>query len=339
MSGYAVEMDWRDRVHQLYREFGQHGIFTEGLSYKEIGDIIFSEYGIRVTDDSVRYHAKRKHAMEAQRQVARVNKTTRTLVLNDIHIPFHREEVIIEIVLKHRHEIDTIIFGGDLMDCEGISSFPKEHRLPLVQEMIIAYKFLKRIDRLTPNVKKVLIWGNHEFRYVRHLEQRGNDLNPLHSNNILKEVVNGFVHHDRVNRKKTKYPPLSGNFFVSDKWYIQHGDMVIAHPKNFSRVPLRTAGMALEHFLAKGWNFKVVFIGHTHKWGSASRFGKWFGETGCLCLPMPYSDQGNVNYTPQDYGYLLITQVDGRTDVNDSKLYKLDLEDGEETWQEAEDQS
>ena len=273
----------------------------------------------------------------AKKQVAEINKVTKTLVLTDLHIPFHREQVILDIIIKHRNEIDTIILGGDVVDCEGISSFPKEIRRPLVQEMIIAYKFLKKIDSLTPNVKKIVIWGNHEYRFVRYLENKGNELNPFHSMNILQNIVGGFTHHDRVLKKKTKYPPLSDNFVIIDKWYVQHNDMVIAHPKNFSRVNLRTAVNTLEHFLAKGWNFNTIFIGHTHKWGATFKYGKWVGETGCLCLPMDYSDTGNVGYTPQDYGYLLVTFVDGKTDINQSRLYKLELEDGEAEWLEEED--
>lgn len=274
----------------------------------------------------------------AQRQVAEVNKVTKTLVLTDLHIPFHREQVVLDIISKHKNEIDTIIFGGDLVDCEGISSFPKEIRRPLIQEMIIAHQFLKKVDKMTPDVKKILIWGNHEYRYVRYLENKGNELNPFHSMNVLQNIVDGFTYHDRVLKKKTRYKPLSDNFVVIDKWYVQHNDMIIAHPKNFSKINLRTAVSTLEHFMAKGWQFNTVFIGHTHKWGSTSRFGKWLGETGCLCLPMDYSDTGNVGYTPQDYGYLLVTFVDGITDINQSRLYRLDLEDGEAEWLEEDDQ-
>lgn len=320
----------KDRIRELYSDYG--------LSYTEINNAIRAEFGVNLHDDTIRYHAKRKYLREETKSIDVKNGTKRTLILNDLHIPFHREQVVIDIVMKHRHEIDTIIFGGDVVDCEGISSFPKEIRKPLISEMILAYKFLRRIDKLTPDVKKFFIWGNHEYRYVRELENRGNSLNPLHSSNILQEIVNGFTHHDRLSRIKTVFPPLSDNFTVIDKWYMKYEDMVIAHPHNFSRQKLKTAHQALEHFISRGWKFNAIFIGHTHKWGMSNDKGIWFGETGCLCLPMDYADKGNVNYTPQDYGYVLVTHVNGAIDINQSRLYKLQLEDGEEQWQEDVDQ-
>lgn len=257
----------------------------------------------------------------------------KVLILSDIHCPFHREEEIIDIILKHRSEISTIIFGGDTVDCESISKFPKEIRKPLIEEMIITYKFLKRIDRLTPNIKKILIWGNHEYRFVRYLSENQNQLNPLHSDNILENIVNGFVHYDRLRRRKIKYPPLSDNFVVVNKWFVQYNDLVIAHPKNFSKVPLRTACNTIEHFVKRGLKFNTLFIGHTHKWGATKHFSIWTGELGCLCHAMEYADTGNVNYSPQHYGYALVAFENGTTNMNESRLYEIPIsEEGEEEW-------
>jgi predicted MPP superfamily phosphohydrolase len=268
----------------------------------------------------------------AKRDVSRLNGIRKILVLDDLHIPFHREEVIINIVMKHRHEIDLIVFGGDVVDCESVSTFPKEIRKPLIEEMAVTYKFLRKIDKLTPDIGKVLFWGNHEYRFVRFLDKMATALNPFHSANILQEIVGGFVHHDRGRKKKTTYAPLSDNFTVFDKWYWQLGDHIFAHPMDFSKVSLKTGTNAMEHFMAKGFKFKSISIGHTHKWGMVSKSLKWITETGCLCLPMDYMDTGKLGYTRQDYGYLLLTQVDGVTDINESKLYKLDLEDGDVEW-------
>lgn len=306
---------------------------TEGLKDKEVSKLIYEELGVDISDDTVRYYARRK-GKKAEKKIAMIeNGVSKTLILTDLHIPFHREETIIDIILKHRDEIDTIILGGDIVDCEGISSFPKEIRKPMIQEMEIAYKFLKRIDRLTPEIKKIMIWGNHEYRYVRYLENKGNELNPFHSLNILEEIANGFTKFDRTNNKKTVYPPLSDNFVVVDKWFVQHGDMIVAHPKNFSKINLRTAVTTVDHFLARGMKFNTCGIGHTHKQGTTMRNGIWTIEFGCLCKPMDYADTGNVSYTPQNYGYALVTQVHGVTDINQSRAYILDLEDDVESWE------
>ena len=306
----------------------------QGMSDKDVSAYIYDELGVVVANDTVRYHARRKGKKEENRKKMEAEGISKTLVLTDLHIPFHREDTIIDIIMKHRNEIDTIIFGGDIVDCEGISSFPKEIRKPMIEEMEVAYKFLKRVDRLTPDVEKIMIWGNHEYRYVRYLENKGNELNPFHSGNILEEIVKGFTRYDRGRNKKTVYPPLSGNFKVVDKWFVQHGDMIVAHPKNFSKINLRTAVSTVDHFLARGMKFNTCGIGHTHKQGTTMRNGIWTIEFGCLCKPMDYADTGNIGYTPQNYGYALVTQVEGVTDINQSRAYILDLVDEVEGWEE-----
>lgn len=317
---------WQERIVELSRDYG--------LNYHEISQIILQEYGFNISDDTVRYHATRKFKKQEEKTKEKDLGISRTLILSDLHIPFHREEVILEIIKKHRDKIDTIIFGGDIVDCESISKFPKEERKPLIFEMVIAYKFLKRIDRLTPNIKKILIWGNHEYRFAKYLAVTQNELSSLHSSNILNEIINGFSYYNKKEKRKYVYPKLSDNFVVVDKWYYQHNDMIIAHPKNYSVVNLKTSVNTLNHFIAKGFNFNCLFIGHTHKWGHTTKYNKWIGELGCLCESMEYSDNGNVSYTPQDYGYALFTHINGITKINQSRLYKLDLEDSDKNWKE-----
>lgn len=316
-------LDIKERIVELSKDYGMRD--------KEVSSIIAQEFGVLVSDDTIRYHARRKGKKDEVKKQMITDGVSKTLVLTDLHIPFHREDTIIDIIMKHRGEIDTIIFGGDVVDCEGISSFPKEIRRPMIQEMEIAYKFFRRIDKLTPNVKKIMIWGNHEYRYVRYLQNMGNELNPFHSANILEEIISGFTKHDRANNKKTVYRPLSDNFVVVDKWFVQHGDMIVAHPKNFSKINLKTAVNTVDHFVARGMRFNTCGIGHTHKQGTTMRNNVWTIEFGCLCKPMEYSDTGNIGYTPQNYGYALVTQVNGITDINQSRAYILHLEDDVES--------
>ena len=269
---------------------------------------------------------------------AKVLREEKVLVLSDLHIPFHREQMILDIILKHRNDITTIIFGGDILDCYSVSSFPKEVRRPLVDEMIEAYKFFARVDRLTPDVKKIFIWGNHEYRFVKYLADNPNELNALHGTNILQNVVGGFAHHDRISLRKTTYPPLSSNFEVVDKWFVQYNDLIVAHPKNYSKIQLRSAVSAVEHFLKTGMNFITFYQGHTHKWGETTHYGVRLGELGCLCKTMEYADTGNTGYSPQEYGYALVAFKDGVTIQDDTRLYRIMLEEeeGDVIWQESE---
>lgn len=317
-------MVWQDRAKQLV---------DSGMTYREASHAIEQEFGVVVSDDSVRYHAVRKHK-ESPAELMSGQGMEKVLVLSDIHAPFHREEEIIDIVKKHRDEISAILIVGDLVDCEPISIFPNTNKRRLIHEMIITYRFLKRLDRLTHNIPKYLIYGNHEVRFKRYLADQANQLLELHGDNILEQIVDGFTYYDREKKRKYIYPALSTNFQIVDKWFYQYHDLVVAHPKNFSKIALRTATNAVEFFIKRGLIFTACFIGHTHKWGNTVHYGKWCGELGCLCNPMPYADDGNINYSPQEYGYLLATFVDGEIDVNQSQHYRLAFKDGDEEWQE-----
>ena len=65
------------------------------------------------------------------------------MIINDIHLPFEHEDVL-EIINKHKNEITSLIIGGDFMDCQSISFFPKVKALTLEQELITHMNFLKR---------------------------------------------------------------------------------------------------------------------------------------------------------------------------------------------------
>lgn len=321
-------MDWKERIYDLSVNYG--------LSDKEVSHIIFNEFNFIVSSDTVRYHARRKHKKGTEVEYKAINKISKALIINDLHIPFHREEVIIDIILKHRDDIGIIIFNGDIMDCESISVFPKEYRIPLIEEMIVVHKLLRKIDRLTPNIKKVMIRGNHELRFASYKANKQNELNPLHSDNIIETIANGFTHYDKLKKKKTIYKSLGDNFEVINNWYYQYNDLILAHPLNFARVPLKTATSTVEYFLKAGFTFNALFIGHTHKLGSVKHFGKWCGELGCLCYQMDYAKRGNINYSNQDYGYAVFTFTNGMLDRNKSEIFELYFKEGEDVWEEKE---
>lgn len=260
------------------------------------------------------------------------------LVISDLHIPFHREELILDIIKKHKDEIDTIIFGGDLIDCYYISSFSKQPSKPLIEELATAYNFLMKIDRIVPEAKKIMIKGNHEERFVRYLENNPNELSSFYSNNILDILMNGFTKYDRITGRKKIYPHLPSTFQSIDNWFVQYKDIIVAHPSSFSKVNLKTATSAVHYFLNNGFNFNVMLVAHTHKFGTTIEFNKFTSEIGCLCHNMSYSRNGKLSYTPQNYGYALMTIKDGVTDINDSRIYSLNIVDevGDEIWQEEE---
>lgn len=253
---------------------------------------------------------------DIESQLDDINDIERVLVLSDLHIPFHKEEDIINIVKKHSN-VSTIVFAGDILDCFSVSTFPKEMHIPLYEELKTASAFLRRIDRLTPNIKKIIFRGNHEFRFKRYLAKFQSEFSPLVSDDVLEIIQHGFTYRDYRNIKRT-VEPLSDNYEVIDSWYYIYKDLVLAHPTNFSKIPMRTCVSTYDYFKNQGVDFNALAIGHTHKAGTLIHGGTLLCELGCLCRQMDYANNGNVNYTPQTNGYGLFVFHKDKVDIYNS---------------------
>ena len=246
---------------------------------------------------------------------------SKKLIVSDIRIPFD-SGVLLAIVERHKDEIDEIIFNGDTVDCFEISCWPSIYKSPLVEEMEATHRLLSDIESMTPNIKKTLVKGNHESRWERYLANHSTSLTPLHSSNILTEIVGGFTNHDYDRSFYITYNPLP-NYNVVDTWFYQVNDMICCHPLSFSKVKAKTATMAVDYFIQQGFDFNAIAIAHTHKQSFVRHYGKLAYEQGCLCQPMAYSQNGKLNYTPQDCGYMLATFKDSKFQPNQSRLYVL----------------
>lgn len=301
-------------------EYGKQ-MLEYGFSYYEISMAFSNKFGFDMNPESVRYYLTRKDKPKlTAREKLIEDGIEKVLVLSDLHIPFNREDIL-DIVDKHKDEISTLVLGGDILDCHGISSFATLEPRPLVEEMADCHKILKQIQDIIPNVRKILIKGNHELRYEKYLCKATSELNKLHSDNILKEVVKGFEHNDRQNGKVIIYDKL--DYEVIDSWYCQVNDMIVCHPLNFSRVSAKTAQMALDYFVEQGMGFNCCLVAHTHKCSSTWKYGKYAVEIGAMCKPQEYANKGRLTYTQQLCGYHLAVFKNGLYDVNESRQFIL----------------
>lgn len=301
--------------------FMENQYHHEGKTYTQIAMDLALKFGISVSSDTIRYFVTRKKKVKrTYRQKLTDDGIEKVLILSDLHIPFQRDDIL-DIVKKHKHEISTIILGGDVVDCFAISSFPHLETNPLVYEMVETHKLLKQIQDITPNIRKFMIIGNHEQRWSNYIAKNSSELNTLHSENILHEIVNGFSWHDRIKGITTKYDPL--DYIVIKKWYMNYRDMIVAHPLNFSRVAAKTSSMALDYFVEHGEDFKVALIAHTHKIASCYKYGKLSVEIGCMCKEQEYANKGKLSYTMQLNGYHLAVFKEGKYAINDSKQITL----------------
>lgn len=259
---------------------------------------------------------------DIESQIDKISDTERVLVLSDLHIPFHKDKEIVNIVKEHSNA-NLIILAGDILDCFSVSIFPKEMHIPLYEELKIASSVLKKIDRLTPNTKKIVFRGNHEFRFKRYLAKFQSEFSPLVSDDILEILKNGFTYRDYKNKKRV-IEPLSDNFEIIDSWYYIYKDLILAHPTNFSKIPMRTCVSTYDYFKNQGIDFNALAIGHTHKTGSLIHGGTLLCELGCLCEQMDYANNGNVNYTPQTNGYGVFVFHKDKVDIYNSGTKFID---------------
>lgn len=230
------------------------------------------------------------------------------MIINDIHCPYEREDVL-ENIRKHANEIKTLVIGGDLMDCESISSFPKINRLTLVEELIYTYNFVKKIRKILDNEQQIImINGNHEERLKMQIcKMHEKELQKFINPNILEMLVDGFTIYEED--KKVKYKGIENLIFIPH-WYVNiDNKIIVCHPKDFSQVDGKMCEKVSEHFLNKGEKFETIVFAHTHKYSQmivSRRQGTFVVENGCLCKPHDYADCGKLSYTPQDYCYTTI---------------------------------
>lgn len=249
------------------------------------------------------------------------------MIINDVHAPFEREDLL-EIITKHANEIDTLVVGGDFMDCETISSFPKINRSSLTEELIYSYNLMKKIRKILNNGQKiVLINGNHEERLKMMISKmHEKDLQKFINPNILEMLVDGFTLYE--DNKKIKYEGIEGITYIPH-WYVNiDNKIIVSHPKDFSSVDGKMCEKTSEHFLNKHEEFEIVVFAHTHKYSQmkvSRRQGVFVVENGCLCKNHDYADCGKLGYTPQDYCYTIIKYNNGeKIDYNNIKVYHLD---------------
>lgn len=312
-------------IYRLTEEMIETGkrMYNEGLNYYEISQYYKNTHGIDIHPESVRYYITRKDKPKMTiKDKLELDGIEKVLVVSDLHIPYHRDDLL-EIVEKHKDEISQIVLNGDIIDCKPISKFVELGRGSLIDEMAKCHEILKLIDDMTPNVEKVLILGNHEVRLGKYMASKPSELNSLHTDNILKEIVEGFKKVDHEKGQITYYAALP-NYKVVDNWYYVDKDCIYCHPISYSKIPARTAYNAVEYFVRNGLSFNTCLVAHTHHYGACKNLGKYTVETGSLCKPQEYASTGKLSFVPQDSGYHLAVFNNGKYDVNLSRNYLLD---------------
>lgn len=216
-----------------------------------------------------------------------LKNVNKALILNDIHIPYHNSEALrCALLYGKRHNVDTIILNGDIIDFYKISRHAKSPVNPNLQyEIDTTIEVLVSIRKTFPKANIIFIEGNHEDRLKRYLQ----DHSELHSLDIFKFE----------NLLKLKENNIQ---LVNGKRIIKIGKLCIAHGHEINVggvTPARTA-------LLK--NMTNICFGHLHRTDSYS-FTTIAGDTlqsysiGALCDLFPDYVSNNSNW---NHGFALV---------------------------------
>lgn len=146
----------------------------QGLGRAKIAKLLgVSEHKVRTT---VRSHIvneihkrERKQNTQGNLRLAEVSsskpKIKKTVVLSDIHIPYHDQKALaVAISYMEDYKPDEIILNGDILDNYSCSSYRKDEArfIELQDELDEVKSFLSHLRELFPKAKMHYVSGNHE---------------------------------------------------------------------------------------------------------------------------------------------------------------------------------
>lgn len=228
----------------------------------------------------------------------------KTLLLTDIHVPYHNEKAL-EIALKHgdKYEPDNILLNGDTIDFYSISRWEKDPEVRnLAREIERTRQLVYHIRGRFPKAR--LIWknGNHEDRWEAFLWNKAPELigcSDFEMRKVLRLDENGFdLVHSKQKIKAGKHLT------------IIHGHEVFgAHnPVN----PARTICAKLKVCAIKGHNHQTSE--HTERTADDKYIACW--SVGCL-------SELNPDYMPfnnWNHGFATIDLDGNDFDVNNYRI-------------------
>ena len=245
----------------------------------------------------------------------------RILAISDMHVPFN---LPVSMFSKYSGNVDTIVIGGDLLDCASMSVFPKKYKFGIDDELVAAYQYMSELIGLVRPKKVVAIMGNHEYRMQRYLADHvSQDLMGILPTDPLSLLFNdGFTVKDAEHHTATTYMPLREAFDIEIEydcnWWCKVGNVIFAHPLSYSSGMLKTAEKAMNYFFRVDRTFTALAMAHTHKIGSYVQGGIKIYEQGCVCDLSRLDYNNGKLVLPNQNGYMYIC-LDGDGNIIDNK--------------------
>lgn len=264
---------------------------------------------------------KKSIAFEIEKSAGKIGKPEgklhKVISVSDLHIPWVNENVIADMLSKHK-DAHTLVLNGDILDQYSVSKWRKEKQVLLQHEYEMAMDYIKEFSKI---FKKVVVTrGNHDSRLQSYF---CNALDPntmfMVNPDMLDRLVNGYV-FDYEKQKLVKKYNFDNVHYGSglSGWYAKVGKCIFAHPSGGSKIPMRIAVNTADYFREKE-DFDALVCSHTHKQGRIIWKGKLLIEQGCACLPMDYEADPKMKYSQQAFGYAVVyMNSEGTVDFNKS---------------------
>lgn len=270
----------------------------------------------------------------------KTDSTQKIVLINDLHVPYHDEAALAEVINTEAHDTDLLIIGGDLLDLFSVSRYEKFNTyFPLSYELTQGKAV---INTLASHFKKIkIIPGNHDERWKKHLlTKRGLSPFELESMNMLAKMANHDETFDITDPLYCLVRDLPNVELMSPvvkdyahfSFFHQEGDIIVSHAEKFSRTPNAAAAGSAFWFQSFGiptgicQPFKVLAQAHTHQFGMTyGNYGIWNLECGCLCKTPDYAANPKLmgSGRPSTVGYTVFYQKDGVTDMKRSRLVPI----------------
>ncbi len=144
----------------------------------------------------------------------------RALIIPDCHIPYHHQKAI-DIVFQIAKDIEglsEIVVLGDFADFYAVNSHGRHPGLlhVLTKEVEAVNEVLDTIDREFPDIKKIYLEGNHEYRLERYLIKVAPALFGVTQWDLL------FKLDRRPNWKHKNYGPMQYHKVLGSDLFARH---------------------------------------------------------------------------------------------------------------------
>lgn len=235
-----------------------------------------------------------------------------TLVIGDLHYPFHdRRAIGIAVQYGIDAKADSIILNGDIHDCFAMSTFRKEDSEKLANEIKQVWKFIDMLRSHFPKQRIYYKIGNHEKRLVKYIADKAPELLDLFEPDI------GVLDYSKVYKAKEFDLDIVGpaQKMKIGKLNIVHGGEEIGKLGGgkhvASRVLSRTVSNMLVHHFHSTSNETIK------AYDDGTIISAW--SVGCLCK----LSQGYSVYNPSwTHGFAMVDNRSGGFVVQNKKIIK-----------------